>query len=63
MQPNLTPSEVADRLRTSPGTLANWRFRGFGPKYIKLGRRVLYPLAEVERFERERLVASTSQAV
>lgn len=37
------------------GTLANWRAKGGGPRFIKLGRSVLYPLNEVEAFEQDRL--------
>lgn len=32
----LTPREVATKLRVHPGTLANWRHQGVGPKYTKL---------------------------
>ncbi|MFI1148716.1 helix-turn-helix domain-containing protein [Streptomyces sp. NPDC020817] len=32
----LTPREVAARLRVHPGTLANWRHQGIGPRYTKL---------------------------
>ena len=58
---HLKPEEVAMRLRTSVGTLSNWRMRGNGPKYIKLGRKILYPLREVEAFEARNTVASTAQ--
>lgn len=60
MSTNLTPQETAQRLRTTPGTLANWRVKGYGPKYLKFGRKVLYPLAEVEKFEAGVLVAATN---
>jgi hypothetical protein len=32
----LKPAEVAARMRVSVGTLANWRYQGVGPSYIKL---------------------------
>ncbi|MFJ1604177.1 helix-turn-helix domain-containing protein [Streptomyces sp. RLB3-6] len=32
----LTPLEVAKQLRVHPGTLANWRYQGIGPRYTKL---------------------------
>lgn len=57
---HLKPEEVALRLRTTPGTLSNWRMQGRGPKYIKLGRKVLYPLREVEAFEARHTVANTA---
>ena len=37
-------------------TLANWRTKGEGPSYQKIGGKVLYPVSEVERYERERLI-------
>ena len=59
---NLTPKETAERLRLSQGTLSNWRVQGEGPRFIKLGRKVLYPLVEVEAYEKRQLRANTTQA-
>lgn len=53
MSVNLTPAEAAARLRVAPGTLSNWRVQGIGPRFIKFGRKVLYPVAEIEKFERD----------
>lgn len=50
----MTTEEVAQRLRTAPGTVRYWRHAGKGPRGAKIGRRVLYDLAEVERWEAER---------
>ena len=58
-QKHLTPQELAERFRgrVTPKTLANWRWLKIGPPYIKAGaRRVLYPLAGVEAWEREQTV-------
>lgn len=50
----LTTEEVAARYRTSPATVRWWRQVGnYGPKGIKIGRRVLYSLASCEEFERQ----------
>lgn len=49
----LTTAEVAKRYRTAEGTVRYWRHVGYGPKGVRAGRRVLYPLAELARFERE----------
>lgn len=46
--PLATPEEVADFMRTTPAKLANDRYRGIGPKFIKHGRRVLYRWADVQ---------------
>lgn len=56
----LDTAEVAERYRTPEGTVRYWRHIGYGPKGVKAGRRVLYPLDEVERFDAELRSASTS---
>jgi hypothetical protein len=45
----LTPTEVASRLRVSAKTLANWRSQNKGPPHTKLGGRILYASAELDR--------------
>ncbi len=57
---NLTPTELAARWHRSLSTLANERVDGTGCPYIKFGRKVLYPLEEVEKFEKKLLRTSTS---
>jgi predicted DNA-binding transcriptional regulator AlpA len=49
----LTLPEVAEHYRTTEGTVRYWRHTGYGPKGVKLGTRVLYPRAEIERFDAE----------
>jgi excisionase family DNA binding protein len=51
---NLVTEEVAQLLRTSPSTIRYWRHKGYGPKGVRVGRRVLYPLSEVQRWLEER---------
>lgn len=46
----LTTEEAAAYLRLQPGTLEVWRCRGRGPKYHKIGRRVIYDLQDVQDF-------------
>lgn len=57
---NLTPKETADRLRVTVGTLSNWRVQGNGPKFIKVGRKVLYPAAQVAAYETAALRSNTA---
>ena len=54
----LTPAEVSDRWRgrVSVGTLANWRNLGRGPVYTKLEGTILYPLAEIVKFEKRNMI-------
>lgn len=53
---HFTPAELAERLCCSPATLAEWRCKGVGPRFIKFGlskqARVRYSEAEVEAWER-----------
>lgn len=57
----LTLTEVAEHYRTTEATVRYWRHTGVGPKGVKLGTRVLYPRAEIERFDR--LLAAQAAAV
>ncbi len=41
---------AADYLGLSPITLADWRVQGRGPKYVKLGRRVKYDIADLDAY-------------
>ena len=49
----LTTDEVARRYRTAPSTVRYWRMIGYGPKGIKRGRRILYAVAELDRWDAE----------
>lgn len=54
----LTPRELAARWRNivSLSTLDNWRSsQNRGPRFVKIGGRVLYPVAEVEAYEARNL--------
>jgi hypothetical protein len=44
----------------TPGTLKTWRRKGTGPRYIKPGKAVLYPLDAVVEYEREHSFNSTA---
>lgn len=60
---HLTINETADRLRLVKGTLANWRVQGKGPRFLKMGKRVLYPLLEIEAFEQRQLRFNTVKGI
>ena len=55
----LTCEEVVERYRNkvSDGTLRNWRCKRIGPSYIKIGRAILYPTDELDRWDRSNLTA------
>ena len=52
--------ELARRWKLSPRTLERWRWLGQGPRYVKIGGRVVYRLEDVEAFEADSLRTSTS---
>lgn len=57
----LTPSELADRWNLGVATLSQWRWNGRGPLFLKLGKRVMYRIEDIESFEGQTLYGSTSQ--
>lgn len=59
----LNENELAQRWGVSPKTLQRWRSEGRGPKYLKLSKRVSYPLEAVTEFEQRALHRSTSERV
>jgi hypothetical protein len=55
--------QLARRWDISPRTLERWRLTGEGPRYLKLGKRILYREDDIEAYEADRLHASTSKPV
>jgi DNA-binding transcriptional MerR regulator len=55
MDKYMTTEELAQRHRTAPSTVRYWRMNGVGPTGVRIGRRVLYDISEVERWEAEQL--------
>lgn len=56
----LSNGEAATFLKLSPRTLEKLRVIGGGPKFRKLGRRVVYALADLENWANDRVCTSTS---
>ena len=57
----LNENELAQRWGISPKTWQRWRSEGRGPKYLKLSKRVSYPLETVTELEANALHDSTSE--
>lgn len=57
----LSETELAQRWGVSPKTLQRWRTEGRGPKYLKLSKRVTYPLEAIMEYEHDALHVSTSE--
>ena len=58
---HMNQDDLAERWSISPRTLERWRWIGQGPRYIKIGGRVVYRVEEVEAFEAQHTRDSTSQ--
>lgn len=56
-----TADEVAEYLRTTKAKLANDRYRGIGPKFVKHGRRVLYRWEDVYAWTEANLMQRTDE--
>jgi hypothetical protein len=50
---------IAERYRgeISVGTLRNWRSMRVGPGFVKIGKAVLYPVAELDAWDEQNRVA------
>ena len=55
MNPNLSSAQAAAFLGVKVATLSDWRYRGRGPRYVKMGRRVHYRYSDLIEF-RQRCV-------
>jgi hypothetical protein len=56
---HLDQKDLAKRWLISPRTLEQWRWQGRGPRYLKIGGRVVYRLSDIEAFESTRIHANT----
>ena len=54
----LTAEEVSERYRReiTVGTLRNWRAMRIGPAFVKIGKAVLYPVAELDAWDQKNIV-------
>lgn len=57
-----TSKEAARVLRISHRTLEDWRLKGNGPKFQKVGRLVRYSLAELSAFTSRPAFSNTAEA-
>lgn len=55
--------EAADYLNIRPNTLEVWRCKHKGPRYSKIGTRVLYDVDDLEEFFKVRAVDTMESAV
>ena len=56
----LTEQEAATLLRVTVKAVQGWRYRGGGPRFVKVGRCVRYRLEDLQAFVLAALRSSTS---
>jgi hypothetical protein len=57
----LTDLQLAERWHLHRQTLIRWRSLYKGPAYLRINGRVLYPLAEVEQYEKANTITPDNQ--
>jgi hypothetical protein len=58
----LVTAEAATFLRVSPGTLSNWRTRGIGPPFSRIGSRIIYSRDVLVAWVKAQERSSTTEA-
>ena len=58
----MTPTELGQRLGKSPAALANWRYLGLGPRFVKCGKSIRYRASEIESWLDEQTRQQTGAA-
>ena len=58
----LDTNQLAEQLLNKSNTIEDWRIKGVGPRYIKIGRLVRYRLEDVELWLEAQTRNSTSLA-
>ena len=56
----ITQEQLAQRWHLSPRTLEQWRWLGKGPRFLKIGARVLYDETEIETYENAQVCKNTN---
>ena len=59
---HLTSDILAGRWSMTVHTLGQWRWKGHGPRFFKLGSKVLYRQTEIEKFEADIPQLTTADA-
>lgn len=58
----ITPRQLSDYLGVPTGTLANWRYQGQGPPFVKVGRQVRYRSDDLDLWLRSNSTPALSNA-
>ena len=58
----LTEKHTGKAINTAPSTLRAWRVKGKGPRYYKIGGKILYKQSDLDAWIEAQARTSTSQA-
>lgn len=58
---HLNQYQVSERWGISHRTLERWRWAGVGPRFLKIGGRVMYRQEDIDLYEANQLRASTAE--
>lgn len=58
----MTAAQAAEYLCSNTSTLADWRMKGVGPKFARLGKRCAYRRDWLDSWLETRAVSSTAEA-
>lgn len=50
MGDNLTTKSAAEYLGSTPATLNTWRYLNKGPRYVRMGRKIMYRRADLDAY-------------
>ncbi|MBL8676830.1 MAG: DNA-binding protein [Alphaproteobacteria bacterium] len=59
----IEPEELAKRWKITTTTLAQWRWSGRGPRYVRLGHNSFYRPKDIEAYEEEKARRSTTKGI
>ena len=58
----MTTTQAAELLQVKPQTLEQWRWRGCGPRFVKVGRSCRYRRGDLENYLSGATYQSTTEA-
>jgi helix-turn-helix protein len=58
----MSPIDVSRYLGVPPGTLANWRYLGRGPAFLRVGRHVRYRAADVTAWVEDQITGRAQRS-
>lgn len=62
LPPLMTPLDLSEYLGVPLGTLANWRYQGRGPDFVRMGRLVRYRAEDVIEWINDQLTSAPASA-